>query len=216
MFLAVGVLAALLNARATGTGQVVDAAMTDGVAVLQALTLTLQAMGLWKDERQSNLLDGGAPRYDTYVCADGRHVALGALEPQFYARLLEGLGLADDERMRKPDDPMRWPVQRELLAAVLRSQPRDRWAAQFEGSDACLSPVLSLHEAPRHPHNRARSSFIQAAGLTQPGTAPRFSKTSVEAPPPLPSADADVRSSLSRWGWAASDIDRLLATGAAR
>ena len=216
MFLAVGLLAALLNARATGRGQVVDAAMTDGVAVLQALTLTMQAMGLWKDERQSNLLDGGAPRYDTYACADGRHVAVGALEPQFYSILLQGLGLADDERMQKPDDPGRWPVQRELIRGVLRTQVRDHWVRMFEGSDGCLSPVLSLAEAPLHPHNQARSTFVEVDGLLQPGTAPRFSKSTVPGPARMPDAGADGRSSLARWGWTPDEIERLMSTGTAR
>jgi len=216
MFLAVGLLAALLNARATGRGQVVDAAMTDGVAVLQALTLTMRAMGLWKDERQSNLLDGGAPRYDTYACADGRHVAIGALEPQFYAKLLDGLGLADDERMQRPDDPARWAVQRELIGRVLRTQGRDYWVRVFEGSDACLSPVLSLDEAPLHPHNQARSTFVEIDGLLQPGTAPRFSESSVKRPPDIPEADANGRTSLAHWGWAPGEIERLMSTGAAR
>lgn len=216
MFLAVGLLAALLNARATGRGQVVDAAMTDGVAVLQALTLTMQAMGLWKDERQSNLLDGGAPRYDTYACADGRHVAVGALEPQFYSILLQGLGLADDERMQKPDDSSRWPVQRELIRGVLRTQARDYWVRMFEGSDGCLSPVLSLAEAPLHPHNQARSTFVEVDGLLQPGTAPRFSRSTVPGPARMPDAGADGRSSLARWGWTPDEIERLMSTGTAR
>jgi alpha-methylacyl-CoA racemase len=216
MFLVTGVLAGVLHARATGQGQVVDAAMTDGLAVLQALTLTMRAMGQWADQRQSNLLDGGAPRYDTYPCSDGRHVAIGALEPQFYARLLQGLGLADDARMQQPDNPAGWPAQREAIAAVLRTQPRDHWAHLFEGTDACLSPVLSLAEAPTHPHNAARGSFLQVGNLLQPGLAPRFSASAAAQPPALPPAQPDVAHSLNRWGWGQADIDALLASGQAR
>lgn len=215
MLLAAGVLAALVRARADGRGQVVDAAMTDGCALLQAMTLTLRAMGRWQDRRQANLLDGGAPRYDTYVCADGRHVAVGALEPQFYRLLLEGLGLAGDPAMEHPDDRSRWPAQRERIAAAFARQSRDQWCQHFEGSDACVSPVLSLAEAPSHPHNLARKTFVTANGLLQPAVAPRFSVSRVTDPPPLPGPVGNDAAALRRWGWTEADITALIDTRAA-
>ncbi|HEX5805620.1 MAG TPA: CaiB/BaiF CoA-transferase family protein [Macromonas sp.] len=213
MLLAVGVLAALQERQVSGQGQVVDAAMTDGVALLQAMTLTLSAMGAWRDERQANLLDGGAPRYDTYACGDGKHVAIGALEPQFYRLLLEGLGLADEPVMQRPDDRSLWPAQRAHLAAALRQRTRDEWVRQFEGSDACVSPVLSLAEAPVHPHNVARGTFVNDAGVVQPAAAPRFSRTPGGAPQPLPGQERQGARSLSLWGWTEDDIAALQAQG---
>jgi alpha-methylacyl-CoA racemase len=208
MLLAVGVLAALLAAQRSGLGQVVDAAMTDGVALLQAMTLSLRAMGQWQDQRQSNLLDGGAPRYDTYACADGKHLAIGPLEPAFYAQFLRGLGLADDPLMQGEDDHARWPAQRARIATALAQRPRDAWVQVFEGSDACVSPVLSLAEAPLHPHNQARGSFVQAHGLLQPAPAPRFSRTPSAPVQPLPLADQGAQS-LQAWGWQDEAIDAL-------
>ncbi|WP_028228608.1 CaiB/BaiF CoA transferase family protein [Paraburkholderia ferrariae] len=213
MLLTVGVLAALLRARIDGKGQVVDAAMIDGCALLEAMTLTLFAMGAWRDERQANLLDGGTPRYDTYACADGKHVAVGALEPQFYHLLLEGLCLADDPAMQQPDDRTRWPTQRERIAAAFMRHPRDEWVRRFEGSDACVSPVLSLSEAPHHPHNRARGTFVTVNGLLQPAVAPRFSATPTDAPPPLPGPDAYGASALRSWGWPEADVQALVDQG---
>lgn len=216
MLLAVGVLAALLEARSSGQGQVVDAAMTDGVALLQAMTLTLRAMGQWRDERQANLLDGGAPRYDTYACADGKHLALGALEPPFYRTLLDGLGLADDPLMQAPDDRSRWPAQRARLATVLRQRPRDAWVQHFEGSDACVSPVLSLAEAPAHPHHQARGTFVEEHGQTQPAPAPRFSRTPSGPPQALPGPAPQGEQSLRGWGWHDTDIQTLRQAGVMR
>ena len=216
MFLAFGVMAALLQAKTTGKGQVVDAAMVDGVNSLLALTMTLRAMGMWKDERQSNLMDGAAPRYSTYRCADGKYIAIGALEPQFYAALLQGLELAGDERMQKPDDPKRWPVQHEIFANVFSTQTRDHWAQLFEGSDACLSPVLSLTESPNYPHNAARGNVVTIAGLQQPGVAPRFSAMATNVPAPMPSSEANALSSLQAWGWGADRIESAMATGLVR
>lgn len=216
MLLAVGLLAALLEARRSGRGQVVDAAMTDGVALLQAMTLSLRAMGAWRDERQSNLLDGGAPRYDTYACADGRHVAIGAIEPQFYQLLLDGLGLADDPVMQSPDERSLWPEQRKRIAQALLQRPRDEWAQRFEGSDACVSPVLSLAEAPLHPHNVARGTYVQSPGITQPAAAPRFSRTPAAAPQDRPTAHAPGNQGLLAWGWNAERIETLRAQGVMR
>lgn len=216
MLLAVGVLAALLEARRSGRGQVVDAAMTDGCALLQAMTLSLQAMGRWRDERQSNLLDGGTPRYDTYACADGRHLAIGPIEPQFYALFLKLVGLADDPVMQHPDDRSRWPAQRARIAAVLATRTRDDWMREvFDGSDACVAPVLSLAEAPQHPHNATRGSFVEAHGLMQPAAAPRFSRTACDAPHPLATGEQG-RASLRAWGWSDTDIAAMEAAGAMR
>ena len=216
MLLAVGVLAALLEARQSGQGQVVDAAMTDGVALLQAMTLTLHAMGAWRDERQANLLDGGAPRYDTYACADGKHLAIGAIEPQFYQLLLDGLGLADDPVMQQPDKRSLWPDQRARIAQALLQRPRDEWVQRFEGSDACVSPVLSLAEAPVHPHNVARGTYVPSPGLTQPAAAPRFSRTPAAAPQQLPGAHAQGEQGLQAWGWDTARIAALQAQGVMR
>lgn len=214
MLLAVGVLAGVLHARSSGQGQVVDAAMTDGCALLQAMTLSLRAMGMWRDERQANILDGGAPRYDTYVCSDGKHVAVGAIEPQFYAALLAGLELADDPIMQCPDERARWPQQRQRIGAAFASQPREVWSARFEGSDACVTPVLSLAEAPLHPHNQARSTFVTMNQLLQPQVAPRFSATPIPQPPPLPGPHQQGAAALQHWGWDAHEIDALRAAGA--
>jgi alpha-methylacyl-CoA racemase len=216
MFLAFGVLAALLSSKTTGKGQVVDAAMTDGLAVMQTLIFTMRALGMWKDERQSNLLDGGAPRYDTYPCADGRYVAIGPLEPQFYKLLLQGLALENDPCMLKPDDPSRWPAQRQVLGSTLMTQTRDYWVKKFEGTDACLSPVLTPQEAMVHPHNVARSSFMEIDGVSQPGTAPRFSDTTVTHPAKLPPLDTNATSSLSSWGLSHLEINELIAAGIVR
>ena len=213
MLLAVGVLAALLHARGGGAGQVVDAAMTDGCALLQAMNLTLLAMGRWSDRRQSNLIDGAAPFYDTYACADGRHVAVGALEPAFYALFLERLGLADDPAMRPQHDRALWPLQKQRIAEALRQRPRDDWARRFDGSDACVTPVLALGEAPRHPHHRARGSFVEVAGQVQPGPAPRFSATPTVGARPLAAAH-DGAQALAAWGWTDEEIGALAASGA--
>jgi alpha-methylacyl-CoA racemase len=167
MLLAFGMLAGILSARSTGRGCVVDCAMVDGAALLAAQTWSLLAAGMWRDERGVNLLDGGAAFYDSYECADGRHVAVGALEPQFFGVLMDKLGLSCGQA----DAGLR-----QELAAAFRSHPRDHWSALFEGTDACVAPVLSLAEAPDHPHNKTRGTFINDGGLTQPAPAPRFSK----------------------------------------
>ena len=165
MLLAFAVLAGILSARATGKGCVVDCAMVDGAALLAAQTWTLLAAGMWQDARGANLLDSGAAFYDSYECADGQWVALGALEPQFFALLKERLGLASSQRD---------PGLRDELTRLFRSQPRDHWCALLEGTDACFAPVLSMTEAPHHPHNAARATFTDRHGYTEPNPAPRF------------------------------------------
>ena len=181
MLLAVGMLAALLEAKASGQGQVVDAAMTDGAALLSTMMYGFAANGWWSNTRGANLLDGGAHFYDTYRCADGRYVAIGAIEPQFYATLRERCGLVDpafDAQM----DPAAWPVLKEKLRDLFSTRSRDAWCALLEGSDACFAPVLDWDEAPRHAHNVARGTFVEVDGVVQPAPAPRFSRTGATTP----------------------------------
>lgn len=172
MFLALGMVSAILSARTSGKGMVVDAAMTDGAAILMSMFFAFHGAGLWRDERGANLLDGGVPWYRCYTCADGRHVAVGALEPQFYAALLDGLGL--DAATYPQGDKARWPAIAEAFTSAFAARSRDEWATHFADTDACVAPVLSLAEAPQHPHNEARGTFVAVDGLIQPAPAPRF------------------------------------------
>ena len=207
MLLAVGVLAALLEAKGSGRGQVVDAAMTDGAALLSAMMYGWAANGWWNDRRGDNLLDGAAPFYDTYRCADGRHVAIGAIEPQFYAVLRDRCGINDpsfDAQM----DRAAWPANKRRLADLFATKTRDQWCALLEGSDACFAPVLDWDEAPRHPHNVARETFVTIDGVLQPAPAPRFSRTPADQPRPVaerPDADAV----LGAWDVATEARSRL-------
>ncbi len=175
MFLIAGLLAAILSARATGKGQVVDACITDGVPALMSLFYAWEPKGLWRDAPASNLLDGAAPFYRCYRCADGRDVAVGCLEPQFFAQMLKGLGL--EGRGYDQNDRAGWPGMEADFAAMFASQPRDHWAALFAETDACVTPVLSMAEAPDHPHNIARGSFVRRGGIAQPAPAPRMDGT---------------------------------------
>ncbi|AFT72476.1 CoA-transferase family III family protein 12 [Alloalcanivorax dieselolei B5] len=199
MMLAFGILAAVYESRASGQGQVVDAAMTDGAALLSAMMYGMKAAGAWRNERSANLLDGAAPYYDTYQCADGKFVAVGAIEPQFYAELLKRAEI-DDPEFEAQNDRQRWPSLKTKLTRLFASQPRDYWCERLEGSDACFAPVLDWEEAPQHPHNRARHTFITVDGVVQPAPAPRFSRT----PPPAPRAPSargqDSEAVLSDWG----------------
>ncbi|WP_432169309.1 CaiB/BaiF CoA transferase family protein [Streptomyces sp. 1222.5] len=189
LYLVVGVLAALHHARATGAGQVVDAAIVDGTAHLSAMIHGMLAAGGWQDRRAANLLDGGCPYYGTYETADGGHMAVGALEGRFYAEFLRLLGL--DELAPAHQDWTRWEEMRERVAARFKSRTRDEWTAVFEDSDACVAPVLSLREAPHHPHLAARGTFTDHGGITQPAPAPRFSATptGIRSGPARPGAD---------------------------
>ncbi|MDA8320526.1 MAG: CaiB/BaiF CoA-transferase family protein [Actinomycetota bacterium] len=196
MLLAVGVLAALVERQRSGLGQVVDAAMVDGSALLTAFLHGMRAAGAWRDERGVNLLDGGAPFYDTYATADGQHMAVGALEPQFYAALLAGLGLADAD-LPAQHDRAGWPVLRDRFTAIFASRTRDEWAGVFAGTDACVAPVLSLDEAAGHEHNAARGVFTEVAGVIQPAPAPRFGRTAAGAPTPPVRPGASTDSVLS-------------------
>ena len=197
MMLAFGMVAALLNVQRGGPGQVVDAAMTDGAALIGAITFGMKAAGMWSDEREANLLDGGDPLYGCYRCADGKFLALGALEPQFRAALAEGLGLTD--------------ITKKSVAAAIARKRRDQWVAHFAGLDACVAPVLSLEEAPAHPHNRARGTFVEVGGVRQPGPAPRYSVTETEAPRPPRGEGQDGAAILAELGYDEDEIKELLA-----
>jgi alpha-methylacyl-CoA racemase len=190
MLMTVGILAALLERERSGRGQVVDAAMVDGSALLMTFVHGMRAFGLWPFPRGQNTLDGGSPFYDTYRASDGGFVAVGALEPPFYAALLAGLGLSAEDL---PDQYDRdgWPVLRERFAAVFATRTRDEWAAVFAGADACVAPVLTPAEAPDHPHNRARGTFVEVGGVVQPAPAPRFGRTPPTVPEPVTGTTVD-------------------------
>jgi alpha-methylacyl-CoA racemase len=211
--LAVGVLAALWRARADGAGQVVDAAVLDGAALLATQLHGLLHGGLWRDTRQANLLDGAAPNYGVYRTSDGRHLAVGPLEPRFWAQFAARLGLDDDPY--DPYDPAGWVVLRERVAERIATRTRDEWLAVFDGTDACVAPVLSLAEAAsgEHPHLAARGTFVTAHGVRQPAPAPRFSATPAVLSLPPPRPGEHTRSALL--DWAIGDIDALLAAGVA-
>ncbi|KRB80993.1 CaiB/BaiF CoA transferase family protein [Noviherbaspirillum sp. Root189] len=199
MMLAFGIVSALLEARQSGRGQVVDAAITDGAALMASIVYEFKAMGLWSNERQTNLLDGGAHFYDTYQCADGKWISIGAIEPQFYSLLIEKLEIDDPEFSRQLD-PAAWPTLKQKLATKFRTKTRDEWCAVMEGTDACFAPVLSLDEARHHPHNVARNTFIERGGVTQPAPAPRFSRTTAEISMPAPYAGEHNDKALADWG----------------
>ncbi|MGH6957166.1 MAG: CaiB/BaiF CoA transferase family protein [Caulobacteraceae bacterium] len=199
LYLAFGLLAGVTHARATGQGQVIDCAMTDGAASLMAMFYGFSASGMWKDERRANMLDGGAPFYDAYECADGRWIALGSIEPQFYALLLEKAGLTDPA-FKAQMDRAAWPELKAKLAAVIKTKSRDEWCAIMEATDVCFAPVLDLAEAPRHPHNVARRTFVEVEGVTQPAPAPRFSATPGAVQGPPPAIGAHTGAVLADWG----------------
>jgi len=223
MFLAVGVLAAMLRARQTGRGQVVDAAIVDGAAVLQAMTYGSLADGLWTDQRGVNLLDTGAPYYDVYATADGRHMAVGALERQFYAEFVRLLFAPEGAPADLPPqhDRAQWPELRERFALRFASRPQQEWTKIFDGTDACVAPVLTMSEAPRHPHLAARGTFTEAGsgGAVQPAPAPRFAADAsgpvgALAAGGIARPGAHTREVLAGLGFA--DVDELLAEGAVR
>ncbi|MEM9710650.1 MAG: CaiB/BaiF CoA-transferase family protein [Actinomycetota bacterium] len=213
MLLAFGIVSALVEAQRTGQGQVVDAAMVDGAATLMAMFFSMTAMGVWHDDRGVNLLDGGAHFYDTYECADGRYVAIGSIEPQFYAELLERTGLADAD-LPAQMDRSNWPGLKDRLTEVFGSKTRDEWVEIMEGSDVCFAPVLSLGEAPQHHHNVARETFVEVAGVTQPAPSPRFSRTGVEVQGPPAHAGQHTDEILTEAGLSPADIAKLRDAGA--
>jgi alpha-methylacyl-CoA racemase len=212
MLLAVGVLAALLERGRSGRGQVVDAAMVDGAALLMAPLFGAWASGFWSAERGTNLLDSGAPFYDCYRCADGRWMAVAAIEAPFFAALLEGLGLADDPSVPDQHDRDRWPELRARLAEAFATLPRDDWVARFADRDACVAPVLTMGEAPAHPHAVARTAFADVGGVAQPAPAPRFSRTP-PGPPRAAPEPGDPAAALGPWGVDAEEVRALVAAG---
>jgi alpha-methylacyl-CoA racemase len=214
MLLAFGMVSALLEAARSGQGQVVDAAMVDGAATLMTMIHAFHAAGIWNDERGANALDSGAPFYEVYETADQKFVALGGIEPQFYAELLEGFGLTGDPLFAAQNDKANWPAMKDAVAAVVATRTRDEWVAVFDGTDACVAPVLSPWEAHLHPHNQARSTFVEVDGVVQPAPAPRFSRTpsSINRPPPVPGGD--TVSALLEWGIEEGTVAKLRETGA--
>ena len=210
MLLAMGVLAALYERTVSGRGQVVDASMVDGAALLTTQLHGLHAAGMWAGDRGENFLDGGAPHYDTYRTSDGRFVAVGALEQRFYAALLDVLDL-DPDAIPDRSEPAQWPALREILAARIATRTRDEWAALAAGTDACLTPVLSPWEAAGHPHNAARETFVAVDGVVQPGPAPKFDRTPAGRPDPPSPTGADTAAVLTELGLTQAEIDALRA-----
>jgi alpha-methylacyl-CoA racemase len=196
MLLAFGVVCGALEAQRSGKGQVVDTAMVDGAAVLMTMTHALRAMGIWEDERGTNMLDTGAHFYNVYETADGKYVSIGSIEPQFYAELLRLTGLEGQE-LPWQHDRLEWPALKERLAAIFKTRTRDEWSELMEGTDVCFAPVLSIPEALEHPHNVDRSTFVEVAGIRQPGPAPRFSRTAPEISSPPPHAGQHTDEILS-------------------
>ena len=213
MLLAFGLVCGILEARSSGQGQVVDAAMVDGASVLATMMYGLRAMGVWKDERGTNLLDTGAPFYDVYQTADGKYISIGSIEPQFYAELLRLSGLADEELPHQMDQSQ-WPSMKDRVAAVFRTKTRDEWCALMEHTDVCFAPVLSMAEAPQHPHNVERGTFVEVAGVVQPGPAPRFSRTVAEVSRPPANPGQHTDEALTEWGFAPDELAKLREAGA--
>lgn len=208
-YLAIGILSALLETGRSGQGQVVDAAMVDGAASLMSIFYGLHAGGLWRDRRGSNLLDGGAPFYRPYETKDGKFVFVAALEPKFYAQLLDGVGITVLDPAKQFDQST-WPAQEEALRKAFLSKTRDGWTARFWETDACVAPVLSISEAPDHAHSRARDAFVEIDGVVQPAPAPRFSRTPGEAVRGKAQTVKGISGTLRAWGVAQADIDNLL------
>jgi alpha-methylacyl-CoA racemase len=213
LYLAFGLMAGIIHARETGEGQVIDCAMSDGAASLMAMFYGFKGAGIWKDERRSNLLDGGAHFYDTYQCSDGKWISIGSIEPQFYALLLEKTGITDPQfaNQMSPDE---WPELKAKLADVLSKKTQAEWCAIMDATDICFAPVLTLDEAPNHAHNVARETFVTVEGVVQPAPAPRFSATpgAIQGPPPKIGAHNDE--ALGQWGFSAAEVDALRASGA--
>ena len=208
LFLAMGMLAALVEANKSGKGQVVDAAMTDGATSLMAMFFGFQAAGIWHEPHGTNMLDGGAHFYDTYETKDGKWISIGSIEPQFYAILREKAGLADaiwDQQM----DRAKWPEMKVKIAEVFKTKTRDEWSAIMEGTDICFAPVLSLTEAKDHPHNKARETIVEVDGVAQPNIAPRFSRTvsKIQGAPAI--NGAHTLEVLKDWGFAEGEVDAL-------
>lgn len=212
LFLAMGLLAGVIKARETGQGQVIDCAMTDGTASLMALFYGMKARGDWRQDRRSNMLDGGAPYYDTYQCADGKWVSIGSLEPQFYALMREKTGAQDpifDDQLNEAT----WAAKREKLAALIARKTQGEWVELMEGTDACFAPILNMDEAPHHRHNVARETFVEVAGVVQPAPAPRFSVTPGAIQGPPPAIGGNDRDALGDWGFSPAEVEALADQG---
>jgi alpha-methylacyl-CoA racemase len=215
MFLAFGVVCALLEAQRSGVGQVVDAAMVDGTATLMSMFWAFKSIGLFDENRRgTNLLDTGAPFYDVYRCADGEYISVGSIEPQFYAELLRLTGLDDDPEFARQNDMSAWPHLKQRMAEVFASKTRAEWCSLMEGSDVCFAPVLTMSEAAQHPHNLERGTFVEVAGMQQPAPAPRFSRTPGEIIAPPAHAGQHTADILRDWGFDSDRIEALLACGA--
>lgn len=212
MLLAFGLVCALLEAKQSGKGQVVDAAMVDGAASLMAMFFGMRAGGNFRDTRGTNLLDGAAHFYDTYETSDGEHICIGSIEPQFYALLIEKTGV-DAERFKPQMNPTMWAELSKELTVVFKTKTRAEWCAIMEGTDICFAPVLSMAEAPEHPHNKARSTFLEIDGVTQPAPAPRFSRTEPKIPGSPQAPGADTRAILKQQGLTATDVEALIDQG---
>ena len=208
MFLAFGIAAALGERSTSGRGQVVDAAMVDGAATLMGFFIGMNAMGAWKEGRGTNILDTGAHFYDAYETADGRYVSIGSIEPQFYAELIEKAGLAGEDLPHQMDQSQ-WPAQKQRFEALFKQKTRDEWCAIMEGTDICFAPVLSMAEAPHHPHNIHRKTFVDRGGLVQPAPAPRFSRSVPALDRPPSHAGQHTQEVLESYGFSAEDIERL-------
>jgi alpha-methylacyl-CoA racemase len=214
LYLAFGLLAGVIHARASGQGQVIDCAMSDGAASLMSMFYGFKGAGAWQDNRRTNLLDGGAHFYDTYQCSDGKWVSIGSIEPQFYALLMEKTGITDPafaNQMSRKD----WPELQTKLAAVIVTKTQKEWCDLMEATDVCFAPVLDLDEAPKHAHNVARQTFVEIAGVVQPAPAPRFSATPGAIQGPPPAIGSSTETALADWGFANAEIEALKASGAA-
>jgi alpha-methylacyl-CoA racemase len=217
MLLAFGIVCALLEAQRSGQGQVVDAAMVDGSIALMAMFIGMQRQGRWNDAVGTNVLSGAAHYYDTYETRDGKFISIGALEPQFYSLLIEKAGLDPaifaDAGMNGSSgyDAQLWSTLKSKLVQIFKTRTRDQWCSLLEGTDVCFAPVLSLSEAPHHPHNRARAAFVEIAGHMQNAPAPRFSRTPAAAPQPSRQDAEDLRAVMSRWGYDADEVSGILA-----
>ncbi len=215
MFLAFGVVCALLEAQRGGVGQIVDAAMVDGTATLMGMFWAFKSIGLFDENRRgTNLLDTGAPFYDVYRCADGEYVSVGSIEPQFYAELLRLTGLEGDTEFARQMDKSAWPHLKQRIAEVFATKSREEWCSLMEGSDVCFAPVLTMSEAAQHPHNVARGTFVEVAGMQQPAPAPRFSRTPGEIAFPPAHAGQHTADILRDWGFDSARIEALIACGA--
>ena len=213
LYLAFGLMAGIIQARETGKGQVVDCAMTDGAASLMAMFYGMKGAGIWKDERRTNMLDGGAHFYDTYQCSDGKWVSIGSIEPQFYALLLEKTGINDPDFQRQHDRAI-WPDLHDKLAHVIAQKTQAEWTQIMGGTDVCFAPILNLEDAPKHPHNAARETFVEVAGVVQPAPAPRFSVTPGKIQGPPPAIGAHSKTALADWGFSEAEIGALESSGA--